>query len=119
MNLSNDNSTWLGPYSFATSYTWNLTPGDGTKTVYAQFYSSTGKYGAIASDTVVLDTVPQGPGQLREVRITDLGCQHHDHFHVGGPLGVTDLGGLSRVPAPDHLDGQLLARVRHRVDDLQ
>ena len=39
MILSNDNSTWLGPYSFATSYTWNLTPGDGSKTVYARFYN--------------------------------------------------------------------------------
>jgi type II secretory pathway pseudopilin PulG len=57
MKFSNDNATWLGPYSWSTSYPWTLTSGDGTKTVYARFYNSSGQYGAIVSDNIVLDTV--------------------------------------------------------------
>jgi hypothetical protein len=56
MKLSNDGSTWLGPYSFTTSYTWTIGTGDGTKTVYARFFSASGTYGSIASDTIILDT---------------------------------------------------------------
>jgi hypothetical protein len=56
MILSNDNSTWLGPYSFAGSYTWTMMSGAGSKTVYARFYNSSGQYGSVASDTIILDT---------------------------------------------------------------
>ncbi len=57
MMFSNDNSTWLGPFSWATTYTWTITSGDGPQTVYGRFFNSSGEYGDIASDTIVLDTV--------------------------------------------------------------
>jgi type II secretory pathway pseudopilin PulG len=56
MKFSNDNSTWLGPYAWATSYTWTLTSGDGSKSVYARYYDSGGLFGAIATDNIILDT---------------------------------------------------------------
>jgi type II secretory pathway pseudopilin PulG len=75
MKFSNDNSTWLGPYSWSTSYPWTLTPGDGTKTVYARFYDSSGQYGAVASDTIVLDTVaPSTPTNFTKASTTTSGA---------------------------------------------
>jgi hypothetical protein len=94
MYLSNDNSTWLGPFTFATSYTWTLPSGNGTKTVYAQFYSSTGKYGAVASDTIVLDTVAPGtPASFSKSATTTSGANTTITFTWVAPSGVTDLGG--------------------------
>ena len=61
MKFSNDNSTWLGPCSWATSYTWTIPSGDGTKTVYALYFDSSGLHGAIASDMITLDTLAPGP----------------------------------------------------------
>ena len=75
MLLSNDNSTWLGPYGWATSYPWTVTSGDGTKTVYARFYNSSGQYGAIATDTIVLDTVaPSTPTNFVKSATTTSGA---------------------------------------------
>ena len=94
MILSNDNSTWLGPYSFATSYTWNLTPGDGSKTVYARFYNNSGLYGAVANDTITLDTVAPGtPTSFAKASTTISGANTTITFTWVAPVGVTDLGG--------------------------
>jgi type II secretory pathway pseudopilin PulG len=74
MILSNDNSTWLGPYAWATSYPWTLTSGAGTKTVYVRFYDSSGKFGAIATDTIILDAVaPSTPTNFTKASTTTLG----------------------------------------------
>ena len=94
MQLSNDNSTWLGPFAFATSYTWTMTPGDGTKTVYARFYNAGGLYGAIASDTITLDTVAPGtPTSFAKSNTTITGANTTITFTWVAPVGVTDLGG--------------------------
>jgi hypothetical protein len=75
MLFSNDNSTWLGPYGWATSYPWTVTSGDGNKTVYARFYNSSGQYGAIATDTIVLDTVaPSTPTNFVKSATTTSGA---------------------------------------------
>jgi type II secretory pathway pseudopilin PulG len=74
MTFSNDNSTWLGPYSWATSYVWTLSPGDGTKTVYMRLYDASNKYGAIATDTIVLDTTaPSTPTNFAKSSTTVVG----------------------------------------------
>jgi len=74
MKFSNDNSTWLGPYGWSTSYTWTMTSGDGSKTVYARFYNSSGQYGAIATDTIVLDTVaPSTPTNFKKASTSTSG----------------------------------------------
>ena len=52
------------------------------------------QYGAIATDTIVLDTVaPSTPTQLREVPTTTIGCEHHDHVHVDRGRPTAPLGG--------------------------
>jgi len=94
MVLSNDNSTWLGPFSFATSYTWTLTSGVGSKTVYARFYNSSGLFGAIASDTITLDTVAPGtPTSFAKSNTKITGGNTTITFTWVAPVGVTDLGG--------------------------
>jgi LPXTG-motif cell wall-anchored protein len=42
MRFSNDNATWSSWETYASTKAWTLTAGDGTKTVYAQFKSSSG-----------------------------------------------------------------------------
>ena len=73
MKFSNDNSTWLGPFSWSTSYTWTIPSGDGTKTVYARYFDSSGQYGAIANDTITLDTIAPGrPDRVPQDQLIDL-----------------------------------------------
>ena len=57
MQFSNDNSTWSTPEAFATTKSWTLASGDGTKTVYAKFSDNAGNWSGSYSDTIVLDTV--------------------------------------------------------------
>jgi type II secretory pathway pseudopilin PulG len=94
MKFSNDNSTWLGPFSWATSYTWTIPSGDGTKTVYARFFNSSGQYGAIANDTITLDTTaPGAPTAFHKVSSTTTGGNRTVVLGWTAPVGVSDLGG--------------------------
>jgi len=53
--------TWSAWEPYATSKTWTLTGGNGTKTVYAQYRDSQGNESAKYSDTIILDgTAPTG-----------------------------------------------------------
>lgn len=56
MRFSNDGNIWgdWAAYYFYSS--WMLSPGDGVKTVYAQFRDGAGNISATATDTVTLDT---------------------------------------------------------------
>ena len=58
MHLSNDNAIWTGWESYATSRTWTLLPGDGTKTVYLQVRDTSGGLSTVFTDTIVIDTAP-------------------------------------------------------------
>ncbi len=57
MRFSNDGSSWSGWEAYATSKTWTLSGGDGTKKVYVQYEDAAGNASSSASDTIVLDTV--------------------------------------------------------------
>lgn len=57
MRFSNDGSTWSAWEAYATSRAWDLSSGDGTKTVYVQFRDRAGNVSPVATDTIVLDTV--------------------------------------------------------------
>ena len=57
MRLSDDNATWTPWEPYAASKVWTLTPGDGPKTVYAQFQDATGNISSPYSDAITLDTV--------------------------------------------------------------
>ncbi|MBP8128700.1 MAG: SBBP repeat-containing protein [Candidatus Hydrogenedentes bacterium] len=58
MRFSNDNVSWSGWEAYATGKAWTLNPGDGAKTVYAQFRDGVGNVSAgPISDGITLDTV--------------------------------------------------------------
>ena len=56
MRFSNDGTTYSAAEAYATTKTWTLSAGDGTKTVYAQFQDAAGNWSTAATDTIVLDT---------------------------------------------------------------
>lgn len=58
MCFSNDNSTWSSWESYATSKSWTLVSGDGTKRVYARFKDAAGNVSETYSDTIIYDTTP-------------------------------------------------------------
>ena len=62
MMISN-NSDFSGASweTYATTKDWTLTAGDGTKTVYAKFKSSTGDVSSIVSDTITLNSLLISP----------------------------------------------------------
>ncbi len=58
MQFSNDNSTWSALGSYATTTTWTLSTGDGTKTVYARYKDSAGNTSnTMIQGDIILDTV--------------------------------------------------------------
>ncbi|MCX5695018.1 MAG: hypothetical protein NT014_07895 [Candidatus Omnitrophica bacterium] len=57
MQFSNDNTNWSTPEAYATTKTWNLSVGDGTKTVYVKFKDAAGNWSGAYSDTIILDTI--------------------------------------------------------------
>jgi hypothetical protein len=56
MRFSNNGSSWSTWQSYATSKTWSLTSGDGTKTVYVQYQDHAGNTSSSYNDTITLDT---------------------------------------------------------------
>ncbi len=58
MQVSNDGTNWSAPEPYATTKTWTLSSGDGTKTVYAKFMDNAGNWSEAISDTIVLDATP-------------------------------------------------------------
>jgi len=57
MQFSNDGVNWSVEEGSATSKSWTLTAGDGTKTVYVQYKDNAGNWSASISDTIILDTI--------------------------------------------------------------
>ena len=55
MKFSNDNVTYSTAQTYATTKTWTLTTGDGTKTVYVEFKDGAGNWSLPFSDTILLD----------------------------------------------------------------
>ena len=56
MQFSNDNATWSAPENYAGAKVWNLSSGDGTKTVYVKFKDVAGNWSPSYSDMIILDT---------------------------------------------------------------
>ena len=74
MRFSNDGTTYSAAEAYATTKTWTLTAGDGTKTVYAQFQDAAGNWSTAATDTIVLDTT--APDHF-------CGCRDRCHIILG------------------------------------
>lgn len=58
MQFSNDGTTYSTAETYATTKTWTLTSGDGTKTVYVKYKDAAGNWSTPISDTIILDTTP-------------------------------------------------------------
>ncbi len=58
MQFSNNGTTYSTPKAYATTKSWTLTSGDGTKTVYVKYKDVAGNWSSPVSDTIVLDTTP-------------------------------------------------------------
>jgi len=56
--LSNDGSSWSGQMPYSASASWNLTAGDGAKTVYYRCSDDGENWSSVASDGIVMDTGP-------------------------------------------------------------
>lgn len=56
MQFSNDGVTYSIPEAYATTKSWTLTSGNGTKTVYVKFKDVAGNWSGAYSDTIILDT---------------------------------------------------------------
>ena len=56
MRFSNDGTTFSTAVAYATTASWTLTTGAGTKTAFAQFKDAAGNWSASTSDSIVLDT---------------------------------------------------------------
>lgn len=76
MQISNSSlftsSTWV---KYSTAYAWTLTPGNGSKTVYARFKDSKGNISGAVSDTVVL----QVPGGTPQTTTQGTGAVHGEN----------------------------------------
>ena len=61
MQFSNDNSTYSDPEAYAATKSWTLTPGSGTRYVYAKFLDAAGNPSNPLSDTIILNSSCSNP----------------------------------------------------------
>lgn len=93
MQFSNDGATWSSKVPFSTSTTWTLLSGEGTKTVYARFYDSSGKYGSWGTDQIILDTTAPGAPTGLSATTATVGLNMNVTLSWTAPAGATDLAG--------------------------
>ena len=70
MRFSNDGTTFSTAEAYATSKSWALTSGDGTKTVYVQYRDAAGNWSTAATDTIVLDTTAPSTSAIAATVVT-------------------------------------------------
>jgi glucose/arabinose dehydrogenase len=58
MRFSNTGTSWSAAEAYATTKSWTMSTGTGTKTVYVQFKDVAGNWSAAFTDTIVYDTAP-------------------------------------------------------------
>ena len=94
MRFNNEGGAWSEWAPYATTKTWYLVAGDGTRTVQAQFRDKVGNATGTVSDTIVLDTVKpttQAPSAASVVwgRTATLKYKVTDAVPNGGTATVT------------------------------
>jgi hypothetical protein len=75
MRFSNDFITWSNPEAYATTKPWDITPGEGTKTVYVKFKDAVGNWSVAYSDSIILVSSPYPPNLNTIYKIKDLATQ--------------------------------------------
>lgn len=68
MRFSNDGVTFSDFRAFAATTAWTLSPGDGTKTVTAQFRDAAGNISAASTDTIRLDTTAPRASKVKPAK---------------------------------------------------
>ena len=63
VQLSNDSITW-STYTYSATRTWNLTAGNGEKTVYVKYRDTAGNWSDMYADTIILDMTAPTNGIL-------------------------------------------------------
>ena len=93
MSFSTDNTNWTTPVAYATSKTFTLPAGDGTKTVYVKYYDKVGNASLVYSKTIILDMLaPTGTVTVNG------GAQYISQAGVMLNLSAADDGsGLSKM----------------------
>ncbi len=74
MRFSNNGSSYSAAETYATTKTWALSSGAGTKTVYAQFKNAAGLWSLAFTDTIVLDTTAPTISGILATAITGSGA---------------------------------------------
>jgi len=117
MRFSNDNSTWSTPEAYATSKSWPLDSGDGTKTVYAKFKDGAGNWSGAFTDTIILDTTapattasPAGGTYTSAQSVTlpcndgsGSGCANRLYCLGAGCTPITSYSGTINIPSSNTL----------------
>ena len=70
MRFSNDGTSFSAAEAYATSKSWALTSGDGTKTVYVQYQDAAGNWSTAATDSIVLDTTAPSTSAITATVVT-------------------------------------------------
>ncbi len=78
MSFSTDNVNWTSPEAFATSKTFELPSGDGSKTVFVKYFDKAGNASAVYSKAITLDasapvgslTINQGNSYVDQSAVT-------------------------------------------------
>jgi len=97
MEFSNDGVTWSSEEDYATSKSWTLTTGDGTKTVYVRHKDNAGNWSGPISDTIILDTTPDSDPPTGTISINN-GDIYTSTTSVTLTLSASDPGsGVSKM----------------------
>jgi len=96
MQFSNDGVVFSSEEDYATSKSWTLTDGDGTKTVYVQYKDNAGNWGGLISDTIILDTNPDPTPPSGTILIND-GDVYTNTTSVTLTLSASDSSGVSKM----------------------
>jgi hypothetical protein len=92
MQFSNDGVSWSSEEDYATSKSWTLTAGGGTKTVYVQYKDNAGHWSVSISDTIILETTPP-TGTI----LINNGAEYTDSTSVTLTLSASDSSGVSKM----------------------
>ena len=109
MRFSNTGSSFSTAEAYATTKTWTLSSGAGTKTVYVQFKDAAGNWSTLPiTDTIVLDTT--APTISSRTATADHEPCQHDHLDH---QRARDLAGRLRAHHQLRLDHAARSRARH------
>ena len=112
MRFSNDaGATWSGWEPYATSKSWTLSGGDGTKTVHVQYRDAIGNVSVPARDSITLDTL--------KPTISGMSPRHQSIITNTRPTikaTVKDKNGLTKANKKLYVNADLIAPRKYTYD---